>query len=102
MGKRMGGTVLACVIGAACALAGASVRAEVRGAPGSEARAGTSEARGSLAAEPTLCARCMRGCLRGDYRWWPFNCDTLCAVLLCRPDRWAGPDGEGTPRVVQP
>ncbi|MDI1480874.1 hypothetical protein [Polyangium sp. y55x31] len=102
MGKRMGGTMLACMIGAMCCFAGASARAEERGAPRSEAREGTSEARGTLVAEPTMCARCMRGCLRGDYRWWPFNCETLCAVLLCRPEHRVGADDEVTTRSIQP
>ncbi|MDI1450489.1 hypothetical protein [Polyangium sp. 6x1] len=94
MRKHMGGTMLACMIGAACALAGVSAHAEAR----EETRA----ARGSLVAEPTLCARCMRGCLRGDYRWWMFNCESLCAVLLCRPEHRVGADDAVTRRSVQP
>jgi hypothetical protein len=85
--------MLACMIGAACLFSGAPSRAEDRGAPSRGAREVTAEARGTLVAEPSMCARCMRGCVRGDYRWWMFNCEELCAVLLCRPEPRIGIDG---------
>ncbi|MRG96657.1 hypothetical protein [Polyangium spumosum] len=87
MSKRGWGRRMAGLTGVICLLAGAAY-AETPGVE-NEARPETAEARSPLATEPTLCARCMRGCLRGDYRWWPFNCEELCAVLLCRPERRA-------------
>lgn len=100
MGKRSRGRVLAWVIGAACALVGATAYAEtgdVENAAGEE----TSEARGALVAEPSLCARCMRGCMRGEPRWMPWDCESLCAILLCRPERRVVID-RSAPGVVQP
>ncbi len=82
--------VLAWVIGAMWVCAGSEARAGERFEPraaGSEAREATSEATNALRAEPTLCARCLSGCMRGERRWLPWDCESWCAILLCRPER---------------
>ena len=101
MGKRCRGRMLAWVIGATCALAGATAYAEEvseENAAGEE----TTEAGDALVAEPSLCARCMRGCLRGEPRWMPWDCESLCAILLCRPERRVVFDRAVVPAGNQP